>query len=429
MFHMGWFLSYAVQSWRQPWSGRGGTEWVQPGLYVDTARALERAGFDYMMFEDGSFIPDAYGGSAEWSLAHAMTAPKHDPLALVATIGAATRRIGLVATVTTTFYPPFLAARLLTTLDHLTDGRVGLNIVTSHNDRTAQNYGLDGQIEHDLRYEMAAEWMDTVGALWNCWDDDALVMDPESGVFADHRKVRHADVTGTHHRSRGPLNLPPGPQRRPVVCQAGGSPAGRDLGARYADTIIAQARTVEDVRAYRAEVDRLATAAGRDPAEVKVLFLATFTLADTVGRAEEKRRAKDAATATSVEPALASLSFASGIDFGAFPLDEPLPAVTTNAARSVTALHLRDTEGMTLREIASRRLTGALEFTGTPDTVAAEMGELMAEAGGDGYLVQAPVTRRTVAEIADGLAPALRRRGLVRDGYAHATLRENLLAF
>jgi len=176
-------------------------------------------------------------------------------------------------------------------------------------------------------------------------------------------------------------------------------------------------------------VARLARAAGRDLADVKVLFLSTFTLADTVERAEQKRRAKDDAAAASVEPALASLSFASGIDFGAFPLDEPLPEIRTNAAQSVTALHLRGAEGRTLREIASRRLTGALEFTGTPESVAVEMGEVMAEVGGDGFLVQGPITRRAVAEIADGLAPALRRRGLVRDGYTRRTLRENLLAF
>ncbi|MCF7550462.1 NtaA/DmoA family FMN-dependent monooxygenase [Pseudonocardia sp. WMMC193] len=429
MFHMGWFLSYAVQAWRAPFSGRAETDWKDPGLYVDAARALERAGFDYMMFEDGSFIPDAFGGSAKWSLANAMTAPKHDPLALVATVGAATSRIGLIATITTTFYPPFLAARLLTTLDHLTEGRCGLNLVTSHNVRTAQNYGLDEQIEHDRRYAIADEWMDAVSALWDCWDDDALVMDHETGVFADHTKVRHADFAGEYFRTRGPLNVPPGPQRRPVVCQAGGSPAGREFGARHADTIIAQAYSVADMKAYRADIDARAAAAGRDPKDVKVLFLATFTFGDSEERAREKARAKEAAAAAAIEPKLASLSFASGIDFGAFPLDEPLPEIRTNAAQSVTALHLRGTEGMTLREIAARRMTGAVEFTGTPDGVAAQMGEAMAEAGGDGFLVQAPITRRIVAEVADGLAPALRRRGLVRDGYAHPTFRENLLAF
>ncbi|MBO3089601.1 NtaA/DmoA family FMN-dependent monooxygenase [Cellulomonas dongxiuzhuiae] len=426
--HMAWFLSYAVQAWGQPWAGRAGTEWVTPDLYVDAARSLERAGFDYLMFEDGSFVPDAYGSSMEWSLAHAAAAPKHDPLPLVSLIAQETERIGLIATITTSFYPPYLAARLLATLDHLSRGRIGVNVVTSHNDRTAQNYGQPAQLDHDLRYEIAADWLEAVRALWDTWEPGALTLDETTGTFADPQKVHYADYVGTHHRTRGPLNTPPGPQHHPVVCQAGGSPAGRDLAARYADTVVAQARDVAEMTEYKADLAARAAAAGRDPDDVKVLFLAGFTFGDTDDEARTALRRKQAYAAAHPEVALASLSFASGIDFARFDLDAPLPPVETNAAQSVVGLHLRDTEGMTLREIAARRSTGAVEFTGTPASIADAMEEAAAASGADGFMVQAPITRRNVTMIADGLAPELRRRGLIRDGYDYPTLRENLLA-
>jgi FMN-dependent oxidoreductase (nitrilotriacetate monooxygenase family) len=429
MFHLGWFLSYKVQSWRQTWSGAGMTEWVKPGLYVDMANSLERAGFDYIMFEDGSFIPDAYGSSAEYALRTATTAPKHDPMALIAAISGATKNIGLIATMTTTFYPPFLGARLMTTLDHLTDGRVGVNLVTSHNVRTAQNYGLAEQVEHDERYAMANEWIDLVGQLWESWEPGAVVMDEENGVFVDHTKVHPIDLEGKYFRSRGPLNAIPGPQRRPVICQAGGSAPGRDFGAAHADTIIAQVRSVQDMRAYREDISARATAHGRDPESIKVLFLSSYILAESDAEATAKADAADAAQAANIQANLSMMSFSSGIDFTKFDLDAPVPQVETNAGRTSTALHLEGRgEGLTLRDIAAAPPPG-IRVVGSPETVAAQMGEVMEEAGGDGFLVLGATHRRFIAEIADGLAPVLRRKGLIRSGYAHPTLRQNLLDF
>ncbi|MCF7549999.1 NtaA/DmoA family FMN-dependent monooxygenase [Pseudonocardia sp. WMMC193] len=426
---MGWFLSYQVQSWNGRWSGRGATEWTQPELYVDMARSLERAGFDYLMFEDGSFVSDAYGSSMDYALRTARLAPKHDPIPLVAAVAAQTRNIGLIATVTTTFYPPFLAARLFSTLDHLSAGRIGANLVTSHNVRTAQNYGLREQIEHDERYAMADEWVEVCNRLWASWEPDAVRADPDAGIYADHTKVHPIDFEGKYFRSRGPLTTIPGPQGRPVLCQAGGSAAGKEFGAKHADTIIAQVTTVEEMKAYREDVSALAVAAGRRPEDVKVLFICSFALTDSAEQAAELRRAQSAAVAANVEANLAMMSFASGQDFSRFDLDAPVPRVQTNAAKSTLAwLTEGHPEGTTLREIASRPLP-VLSFTGTPDAVAAEMGELVAESGADGYLVSGRVDRRFIAEIADGLAPELRRRGLIRDGYAFPTLRENLLAF
>ncbi len=202
MFHLGWFVGkgYSVHAWNQPWSGSIGSDWMEPDLYIDLARALERACFDYMLIEDGSFVADAYKGSPDWYLRNAYSVPKSDPVPLVPLLAYFTKRLGIVPTVTTSFYPPFLAARLGATLDHLTHGRVGLNIVTAHNDRAAQKFGLDRHYEHDLRYEMADEWMEVANRLWASWEPGAVVADPVTGTFVDPGKVHPIDFEGRFYK-------------------------------------------------------------------------------------------------------------------------------------------------------------------------------------------------------------------------------------
>src|SRR6267154_176535 len=393
MFHMGWFVGrgYSVHAWNQPWSGTIGADYMRPDLYIDLVRAMERACFDYVMIEDGSFVPDAYGGTPEWYLHNAYTVPKHDPMPLVPLLAHGSSRLGIVATMTTGFYPPYLAARLGATLDHLTKGRVGLNLVTAHNDRTAQNFGRERHHEHDLRYEIADEWIQVVDQLWQSWEPDAVVADPETGMYADFRKVHPINFTGTYFKSRGPLNMPPGPQRRPVICQAGLSPAGREFASKYSDTIVAVARGVDEAKAKKARADT--------------------------------------ALVGNMQPRLAFLSFLSGMDFSKFPLDEPLAAIKTNASRGLTMLLTSGTGKATLREMLTDPASGGIDFVGTPDSVAAEMGEAAHEMGGDGFMITESVTRRAIGEITDGLAPALKRRGLIRTGYQHKLFRDNLLAF
>lgn len=431
MLHYGWFVGkgWSVQGWNQPWSGNIGLDWTEPDLFIDLSKAMERACFDYVMIEDGSFIPDAFQGSPAWSLRNAFTVPKNDPMPLVPLLAAATKHIGIVATMTTGFYPPFLAARLAATLDHLTKGRVGLNLVTAHNDRTAQNYGLDRHYEHDLRYEMADEWMEVVSRLWESWEPGAVVNDAERGVYVDPDKVHPIDFEGKYFNCRGPLNTAPGPQRRPVICQAGGSPAGRSFAAKHADTIVARARSIEACRAYREEISEKMAGFGRDPKSCKVLYCCGITLGETTADAQERKARQNAALAANFEPRLAYMSFLSGKDFSTFDLDAPLPEIETNASRSALAAYTVASEASTLRGKLLDPSSGGLDFVGTPDSVAAEMGEVMAAIGGDGYLFTETITRRAIVEITDGLAPALRKRGLVQDAYPHRLFRENLLAF
>src|ERR1700736_1739952 len=278
---MGWFMGmgFGAYGWNGLWSGNVPADVARPGLFVDMATSLERAGFDYMMLEDSSVLPDGFVGSFEHSLKVATV--RHDPMPLVPLLGAATSRLGIVATASTSFYPPFLAARLFRTLGHLTDGRVGINLVTSSPHAAAQNYGYEKHFEHDLRYEMADDWMQAVAALWDTWDPDALVFDEETGVFADHTKVHHANYEGRFFKTRGPLNTVPSPQQYPVLCQAGGSPAGRELAAKHADTIVALVRGVEGMKEYRDDISARMIANGRKPTDAKVLFLISPILGDT----------------------------------------------------------------------------------------------------------------------------------------------------
>jgi FMN-dependent oxidoreductase (nitrilotriacetate monooxygenase family) len=429
MLHWGWFLGCQLQSWNERWSGKGGTEWTGPELLVDAGRAIERVGFDCMIIEDASFVPDIYGGSAEWTLANGFMSPKHDPLPYVPLIGAATSRIGIIPTVTTSFYPPFLAARLLATIDHLTNGRMGANLVMSHNDRTAQNYGFEAQADHDLRYEIGTEWVELVFKLWGSWERDALVMDEERGIYVDHTKVHRVDFEGNYYKSRGPLNILPSPQGRPVICQAGGSGPGRNFAARFADVIICNVVGVAAMKEFRQDLSVRLQKFGRKPTDCKVLYLVSPVIGDTARQASERALRSEQATESNINRNLASMSYYSGVDFHQFDLDGPMPQVSTNASRSTVKNTWSQTQGKTLREFAAAPSRGSYSFVGTFDAVAAEMGEVMEEVGGDGYLIAGQVTRRNLSEVTDGLAPALRRRGLLRDNYTYELFHDNLMEF
>jgi FMN-dependent oxidoreductase (nitrilotriacetate monooxygenase family) len=430
-FHLGWFVNFTVNAWSEPWADSNGPDWTG-GFYVDMARALERACFDYMILEDTCMVSDAYGGSFEASLKHAVFAPKHDPMPLVPLLAQATSRLGLVGTMSTSFYPPFLLARLSATLDHICRGRFGWNIVTSGEDRAAQNFGMEKLTEHDLRYDMADEYVDLVCQLWDSWEPDAVVMDRDTGVYADGAKVHTIDFTGRYFKGRGPLNVVRAPQGRPVFVQAGGSPRGREFAAQHADSIIATATGIEGMKAYRDDVRARMARHGRKPDDCKVLFLVSPILGDTEEEAYKKRRAMIEAP-DYIEQILIGISSITEVDFSVFDLDASLPAITTNGERGSLDKFAQWGSGKTLRQLAAERVDRSIELVGTPDQVAERMAEVMDEVGGDGFLITRPgqtgLTRKYIIEITDGLVPALQRRGLARTAYTHAHFRENLLEF
>jgi FMN-dependent oxidoreductase (nitrilotriacetate monooxygenase family) len=437
VFHLGWFLGngFGIKPWRGTWSGAMGSEWMKPDIYRDMAMSLERAGFDYIIMEDTCMIEDVYGGSMKTTLNHGILAPKNDPVPLIPLMTEVTKHIGVAVTLSTSLYHPFMAARTLATLDHLTEGRVGVNIVTSSSNRALQNFGYDGLASHAERYQIAHEWMDAVNQLWASWEPNAIVADQENNVYVDHTKVHVIDFEGKYFKTRGPLNTVPGPQGRPVIVQAGASADGRDFAAKHAETMLAHGTSIEQMKAFRGDMHSRMEKYGRKPSECKVLFLIDPVLGDTDAVAQDRLDELNAphVDQDSIDRLLWSLSYThNAFDFAKVDIDKPFPDDLPEGIGEISSLQtfVDHAKGKTIREAAATfRMHSGLEFCGSPDTVAALMGEAMDEVGGDGFLLSPTVDRRTIAEIADGLAPALRTRGLLRTGYSYPTFRENLLEF
>lgn len=280
---------------------------------------------------------------------------------------------------------------------------------------------------------MADEYVDIVRQLFASWDEDAVVLDREKGIYADHTKVRPIHFKGEHFSVRGPLNTVPSPQHRPAFVQAGASPRGRVFAARNADSVIAIANGVTGMKEFRDDVRKHAEAVGRDPDDVKVLFCVTPTLGETEQDARDKYE-RMISSPQFIHDILAETSALTEIDFAQFDLDKPLPyRLETNGEQGSLDQLQQWGSGKTLRELvmdAAGGLVSSVELVGTPDQVAERMGEVMEEVGGDGFMLTTPVlrmNRRWVTEVTDGLVPALQRRGLTRTVYAPgATLRQNL---
>jgi FMN-dependent oxidoreductase (nitrilotriacetate monooxygenase family) len=443
MYRLGWFLGagFGIQAWNPavdgPWTGNNETEWMKADLYMDLTASLERAGFDYLLLEDTSQLDDGFRGSAETTLRLGLWAPKSDPLPLVPLLAQRTRHIGIVPTLSSTFYPPYLSARLLTTLDHLTEGRVGFNLVTSGADLSAMNYGMDALPPKELRYKRATEWVQIVKQLQESWEPGAVLADVDGRRYADHTKVNRIDYKGEYFSCRGPLNTIPGPQRSVPMVEAGNSPDGRNLSARYSDAMIASVNTVEAMKAFRADMHQRLIGHGRRPQDLKIMYLVAPVIAATD---EDARRQVETTKAArwsdeAIEYMLWYVEHITGVDLSGIDLNTPVPLVLAELERSgriQTAIHniFGGQESKTLREVlATRSYSRDLGLIGSPATVAAKMDELMEEVGGDGFLVHLPTTRHAIAQMCDGVAPILRRRGSIRCGFEHRTFKENLLAF
>jgi FMN-dependent oxidoreductase (nitrilotriacetate monooxygenase family) len=341
----------------------------------------------------------------------------------------------VVATLSTSFYPPYLLARACSTTDSIAGGRFGWNIVSSAEDRAAQNFGLDKLYEHDERYNMADEYFELVNQLWDSWEPDAVVMDRETHTYADYRKVHVIDFAGKYFKSRGPLNTIPSPQHKPTILQAGASPRGRAFAAKAADAIVAVGTGVQGMKEYRDDIRRRAAEMGRDPDDIKLMFCVSPTIAAT----EEEAKAEVERIANNdlyIRKRLVEISSNTEIDFSRFPLDEPLPeGLTTNGERGSLEWFMRGDGSpgpKTLRQLVMQRAARGLELIGTPQQVAARMGEVMEEIGGDGFLITRPghyISRHYISSITDGLVPELQRLGLTRTEYTQPTLRDTLREF
>lgn len=432
-FHLAWFLQgSSIQAWGEKWTGNISEQWMHPDLFIDLAKGMERSCFDYLLIEDSIYIGQNWKNSRELFLRTGMSVPRQEPAVVGTLLAAHTKHLGIVPTLSTFAYHPYLTARIIGTLDQISGGRAGYNMVTGSSDLSAMNFGMDKLPEHDLRYDMAEEYIQICKGLWGSWEPGAIVADRKSGVLIDHEKVHTIDFKGEFYSSRGPLNSGPCPQGQPVIAQAGGSTKGKSFAARHADTIVSSAKGIPAMKAYRDEVRAIMAAHGRNPDDCKVLFLVQPLIGDSEAHARQLAEQRRAEAAANVETRLARLGWSTNIDFSGHDLDAPVGELTTNGHQFSLAQFLRVAGTKTLREaIIDHASSGyGLDLVGTVEQVADQLEAAMDEIGGDGFLIEQPnVSRRTIGTITDGLVAELQQRDRVRRAYSHETLRDNLLSF
>jgi FMN-dependent oxidoreductase (nitrilotriacetate monooxygenase family) len=413
--------------WRHPEAPLD--DMLKPERYEQIGRVLEAGLFDACFFEDLAGIYDTYGGNFDTILGRGGQLNLLDPLMVLPFIARATSRLGLGITLSTSFYHPFHIARLLASLDHLSSGRVAWNVVTSASDMEARNFGMDRIPDRDTRYDKAEETVEACLALWDGWDADALILDKAGGRFADPAKVRYANYSGRHVRSRGPLPTPRCPQGHPVIMQAGSSPRGRAFAAKFAEVIFTFQHDKAHMQAFRTDMHARMRDVGRDPAECVILPSLDVILGDTQAMAEDRRDYLD--RLVDPELALAITSCHIGIDLAGYPLDETLAVLaqdqTVSGALDVLAQGSA-AEGLTLRQAAQRYGTSVMapQLVGTADTVADRMQDLFEAGACDGFIVTPTTFPGMFEQFARSVVPALQKRGVFRTAYTGTTLRHNL---
>jgi FMN-dependent oxidoreductase (nitrilotriacetate monooxygenase family) len=408
--------------------------WRYPGAYPDAnfnlrhlvhfAQTLERGCFDAWFMADHLSVLNMPMAA----LKRSATVTSFDPLTLLPALAMVTRHLGLIATASTTFEPPYLIARRFASLDHLSGGRAGWNLVTTSNPDAALNFGMTEAMEHGERYRRAREFFDVVTGLWDSWADDAFIRDVETGIYFDPERLHVLDHQGEFLSVRGPLNIARPVQGWPVIVQAGASDAGRQLAAETAEVIFASGGRLADAQEYYADIHARMAKLGRNPEHMKILPGALVVVGDSVAEARGKRALLD--SLVHPDSGIASLSIALGHDASEFDLDAPLPDIPeSNASKSgrerVLARARRD--NLTVRELA--RIAGSyggLALVGTPATIADEMEEWLEGRACDGFNIMFPYVPGGLDDFVNGVVPELQRRGLFRREYEGRTLRENL---
>ncbi|MDP9809191.1 alkanesulfonate monooxygenase [Rhizobium tibeticum] len=408
--------------------------WRYPGAYRDAnfnfkhlkefAQKLEAAKFDAFFMADHLAVLNM----PVEALKRSQTVTSFEPFTLLSALAAVTDRIGLIATASTTFDEPYHVARRFASLDHISAGRAGWNIVTTANPDAALNFGLEEHVEHGERYHRAREFYDVVTGLWDSFADDAFTRDVESGQFFDPARMHVLNHKGEELSVRGPLNIARPPQGWPVIVQAGQSEPGRQLAAETAEVVFCSPRDLPAAQALYADIKGRMTAIGRDPHNLKILPAAFIVIGDSVEEARAKRARLD--SLVHYDSAIASLSIALGHDASGFDPDGPLPDIAeTNASKTgrTQVLKLAQEEQLTVRQLAQRYGGySGLAFVGTPETIADQMTKWLVECGSDGFNVVFPYLPQGLGDVVDRLVPELQRRGIFRLDYEGTTRREHL---
>jgi FMN-dependent oxidoreductase (nitrilotriacetate monooxygenase family) len=408
--------------------------WLYPGAYPDAnfnlrhlvrfAQTLERGRFDAFFMADHLAVLNMPMAA----LKRSATVTSFDPLTLLPALAMVTKHLGLIATASTTFEPPYLIARRFASLDHISGGRAGWNLVTTSNPDAALNFGLTEHLEHGERYRRAREFFDVVTGLWDSWADDAFTRDVENGVYFDPERLHVLDHRGEFFSVRGPLNVARPIQGWPVIVQAGASEAGRQIAAETAEVIFASGGNLSDAQRFYADVKGRMEKLGRSRDHLKILPGALAVVGETAAEAREKRSRLD--SLVHPDSGIASLSIALGHDAAEFDLDGPLPEIPeSNASKSgrERIIERARRENLTVRRLAQIAGSyGGLALVGTPEMIADQMEEWLYSEACDGFNIMFPYVPGGLDDFVDQVVPALQRRGLFRREYEGKTLRENL---
>lgn len=415
-------------AWRHPEARH---DFTTADYYQHIGRVLEEGCFDLGFFDDRLAMPDMYSGDHAHTVENGIRCVKMDPTAVLMAMGMGTTRLGLGATYSTTYYEPFHVARLFSTIDHMTSGRAAWNVVTSVNDNEARNMGLEAAVGHDLRYDRADEFMEVVHGHWDTWEEDALALDRESGLFAHGDKVHRLDHEGEHFRSRGPFTVPRTPQGHPVVIQAGQSGRGSKFAARWGELLFVSHAQLEPAKKSYASVRAEAEALGRDPEQMRITNLVFPVAAATMSEAEDKKAAYDELPKDIDE--LSLLSEGLNFDFSTKDLDEAFTDEELEGLSGIQAIRDRVIERSGIKNPTVRdfmRVTGRAQLShavvGGPTELADYFEQWFTERACDGFVIGGSYTPGTHEDFVRFVVPELQRRGLFRTEYSGSTLRDHL---
>ncbi|MHA3080261.1 LLM class flavin-dependent oxidoreductase [Acinetobacter sp. ANC 5502] len=426
-FEMNCIAHQSPGLWRHPQDRS--TEYKDLEYWTDLAKILERGYFDGLFIADVLGIYDVYHHSAEHALTGAVQVPVNDPLQIVPAMAAVTRHLGFGVTTSISFEHPYPFARRLSTLDHLTKGRVGWNIVTSYLESGSKNLGLKTQENHDDRYDIADEYLEVLYKLWEgSWEQDAVLRDKQRGIFADHRKVHPIQHQGKYFTVPGIHICEPSPQRTPVLYQAGASSRGQQFASQNAECVFiappskaAAKKVVQGIRAKLVEQ-------GRDPYSVKIYTLLSIVTDSSDAKAQQKF--KEYQSYGSYDGALTLLSGWSGVDFSQYQPTDKVEYIQTNAIQSLLDSYVNADPNRvwTIEEIANWNSVGGNGpvLVGSPETVADALQEWVAETDVDGFNLAYILAHQTFSDVVEFIVPELQKRGVYQTEYAQGTLREKL---
>lgn len=416
-----------ASAWRHP---DARSDFTTSAYYQRIGQVLEQGKFQLAFFDDRLAMPDIYGGSPAEVVANGVRVVKMDPVATMLAMGFGTSRLGIGSTASTTYYEPFDVARRFQTVDHMLGGRAAWNVVTSVNDGEAHNMGREVHMAHDARYDRADEFMEIVLTCWESWDDDALVVDKRSGLFADPGKVHRQEFNGKYLRSSGTFTVPRSPQGHPVVIQAGASARGKIFSARWAETVFVAYHDLEAGKREYREFKEAIAGHGRDPDKVSVNTIAYPVVAETRAEAEDKMAVID--SLYKEVDGLSLLSEALNFDFKTKAVDEPFTDEELAGMSGMQAMRNRVMEATgrnpTVRDFleVTRRGRPREAVVGSAKQVADRLEQWFAERACDGFVIAGTHMPGSFEDFVRFVVPELQRRGVYHQDYNGATLRENL---